>query len=282
MPMYAGAVARIESEIARPTWRGRRLNGVPAALRSTVDLLLALSQSDLRVRYGRGPGRVLRWLFEPFALVGIYLILDAFVIRRGGGAAGLSIAAAVVPFQLVMLSVTNVMNSLEARRPIVLNMAFRRTLIPLSAVCTEAVSFAASFFLIGCMMAAYLVAPTGVLLWLVILIPVNLFVAAGFAYGMALFAIWFRELWAFGLSFIRMLFFVGPGLVPLSATQGTANKLLRLNPLTGLFEGYRDVFYYGRTPAAWEFLYPFCFAVVLLAIFVPIYRREQRQFAKIL
>ena len=79
-----------------------------------------------------------------------------------------------------------------------------------------------------------------------------------------------------------MLFFIGPGLVPLSQTHGTANALLKLNPLTGIFEAYRDVFYYGRAPAAWELLYPLGFAVVVLGIFVPIYHREQRQFAKII
>jgi lipopolysaccharide transport system permease protein len=275
-------VAKIESEIAPPAWVRPRLGAARSHVRSTVDLLLALTQSDLRVRYGRGSGRFLRWLFEPFALVGVYLILVTFVLRRGGHAAGLSLASAVVPFQLVIASVSNAMNSLDLRRPILLNMEFRRTLIPLSSVCTESVSFAASFFLIACMMVVYTVAPAPSLLWLPLVVAVNFVVAAAFAYAMALFAIWFRELWAFGLSFVRMLFFIGPGLVPLSQTHGTARFLLRLNPLTGIFEAYRDLFYYGQSPAAWELLYPSGVAFLLLGIFVPIYNSEQRQFAKIL
>jgi ABC-type polysaccharide/polyol phosphate export permease len=281
MPMYAEAMARAESEIAPRGWIAPSLHAAGSHARATLDILLALSLSDMRVRYGRGPGRFLRWLFEPFALVGVYLVLVTVVLGRGGHAAGLSIAAAVVPFQLVMLSVTNAMNSLNARRPIVLNMAFRRTLIPLSSVCTESASFISSFFLIIFMMVVYSVTPTPSLVWLAVVLPINVIVASGFAYGMALFGIWFRELWAFGLSFVRMLFFVGPGLVPLSQTHGIANDLLRLNPLTGMFEAYRDIFYYGRSPAPWELLYPLGVAVVLLAIFVPIYRNEQRQFAKI-
>jgi ABC-type polysaccharide/polyol phosphate export permease len=282
VPIYADAVARLETEIAPRGRRTARVGKARSHARASVDVLLALSQSDLRLRYGRGPGRILRWLFEPFALVGIYLVLVTVVLGRGGHAAGLNLATSVVPFQLVMLSVTNAMNSIDARRPIILNMSFRRTLIPLSSVCTECASFISSFFLIFFMMAIYQVGPTPSLLWLSIVLPVNFAVAAGFAYGMALFAIWFRELWSFGLSFVRMLFFIGPGLVPLSQTHGTANDLLRLNPLTGIFEAYRDVFYYGRAPAAWELLYPLGVAVVLLGFFVPIYHREQRQFAKII
>ncbi len=272
---------KIESEVASRAWVRPRLAATRSQVRSTLDLLLALTQSDLRVRYGRGPGRILRWMFEPFALVGVYLILVTFVLHRGGHAAGLSLASAVVPFQLVFASVSNAMNSLDLRRPILLNMAFRRTLIPLSSVCTETVSFAASFFLIAFMMVVYLVAPTPAMLWLPLVLVINFAVAAAFAYAMALFAIWFRELWAFGLSFVRMMFFIGPGLVPLSETHGTANDLLRLNPLTGIFEAYRDLFYYGRSVAAWELLYPLGVALLLLGIFVPVYNREQRQFAKI-
>jgi ABC-2 type transport system permease protein len=282
MPIYADAVTGIESEVAPRTRKAPSLRAARSHARATLDILLALSLSDLRLRYGRGPGRFLRWLFEPFALVGIYLVLVTVVLGRGDNAAGLSIAATIVPFQLVMVSVSNAMNSLDARRPIVLNMAFRRTLIPLSSVCTECASFISSFFLIAFMMIVYSVAPTPSIAWLPVVVPLNFVVATAFAYGMALFAIWFRELWAFGLSFVRMLYFIGPGLVPLSETHGTANRLLKLNPLTGLFEAYRDIFYYGHSPAAWEILYPLGVAVVLLAIFVPIYRREQRQFAKIL
>jgi ABC-type polysaccharide/polyol phosphate export permease len=274
-------MAKLESEIgAAPAFRPW-LPTAAKRLRATVDLLVALAESDLRFRYGRGPGLVLRWLFEPFALVGIYLILVTVILDRGGSAAGLSLACAIVPFQLVMLSASNAMAALTARRPIVLNMAFRRTLIPLSSVCTETAAFAASFLLIGVMMAIYRVAPTPAILWLPLVLAVTFIVAAAFAYALSLFAIWYRELWAFGLSFVRMLFFIGPGLVPLAETQGTAHLLLQLNPMTGLFESYRAIFYYGRSPEAWQILYPLVFGAAVLAIFVPIYHREQRQFAKV-
>jgi ABC-type polysaccharide/polyol phosphate export permease len=56
---------------------------------------------------------------------------------------------------------------------------------------------------------------------------------------------------------------------------------LRLNPLTGLFEAYRAIFLTGRAPAAWELLYPALIGAVMLVVLVPLYRIEQRQFAKV-
>jgi hypothetical protein len=38
--------------------------------RRRKDLLLALTRSDLLARYGRGPMQLIKWLLDPFALVG--------------------------------------------------------------------------------------------------------------------------------------------------------------------------------------------------------------------
>ena len=37
----------------------------------------------------------------------------------------------------------------------------------------------------------------------------------------------------------------------------------------------------GRAPAAWELLYPILIGAAMLVLFVPLYRVEQRQFAKV-
>jgi lipopolysaccharide transport system permease protein len=252
------------------------------SLAGSVDLLRALTESDLRFRYGRGPFRFARWLLEPIALVGVYLILVTFVLDRPGTAPGLSLACAVIPFQLVMLTIGNAMTTLDARRPILLNMAFRRMLLPIASALTESVGFAASGFLLVAMMAIYGVAPTWNILWFPLVLLVNLLLAVSAAYAAILLGIWLRELRPFVISFVRILFFLAPGLVPLEETSAHIRNLLRLNPLTGLFEDYRDRFMIGRAPAIWELLFPLAAAAVLLAVFVPAYRSEQRQFAKVI
>jgi lipopolysaccharide transport system permease protein len=264
---------------ARPA--GEQLRGSIGRLLRSVDLLRSLTEADLRFRYGRGPTRVLRWLLEPFALVGVYLLLVSFVLDLPGTAPGLSLAAVIVPFQLVISTVGNAMEAVPVRRPILLNMAFERNLIPVSSALTECASFVASFLLIVVMMAAYRIAPTFAFVWLPPVVLVNVYLAVAAAYAASLLGLWLRELKPFLLSFVRMLFFLSPGLVPLSETSPHIRSLLRLNPLTGLFEAYRGIFVSGRVPAAWELLYPILIGTALLLLFVPLYRVEQRQFAKV-
>jgi ABC-type polysaccharide/polyol phosphate export permease len=260
---------------------GEQLRAPIVRLLRAFDLLRSLTEADLRFRYGRGPSRFIRWLMEPFALVGVYLLLVTFVLDRPGVAPGLSLAAVIVPFQLVISTVANAMEAVPVRRPILLNMAFDRNLIPVSSALTECASFVASFFIIAVMMAAYGIAPTFAFVWLPLVVLVNVYLAVAAAYAASLLGLWLRELKPFLLSFVRMLFFLSPGLVPLSETSPHIRSLLRLNPLTGLFEAYRGIFLTGRAPAAWELLYPTLIGAVLLVVLVPLYRIEQRQFAKV-
>jgi lipopolysaccharide transport system permease protein len=249
---------------------------------SSADILIALSKSDLRARYGRGWARLLKWLLDPYLLVGVYLLLVVFLLDRQGNEPGLSLACAIVPFQVVTATVINAMSSVTLRSSIILNMSFRRELLPISSTLTECIAFGASLSLLALMVVIYGVPITPAIAWLPVVIAATLLVAAAFAYPASLFGLWFPDLRPFAVSFMRILFFLAPGLIPLSEIHGKAADIVRLNPLSGLFEAYRDALQFGQAPAPWELAIPIGFAVLALSVFVPIYRREQRQFAKLL
>lgn len=244
-------------------------------------MLRALAKADLRARYGRGRLRFVKWLLDPFALLGVYLVLVTFVLDRPGTAPGLSLACAIVPFQLVMSAVVNATTSVASRESIILNMRFERTLIPAAVVATEVIAFVASLAMIAMTMIAYTVAPTEALLWYPLVFAANVALALAVAYPASLIGLWFPELRVFVFSFARAMFFLAPGLVPLTDASSAAQDWLRLNPLTGLFEAHRDVFVRGNAPAAADVLYPLLFSSVLLLLVLPLYRREQTQFAKV-
>jgi lipopolysaccharide transport system permease protein len=143
-------------------------------------------------------------------------------------------------------------------------------------------AFSASALLLAGMMVVYEVPPTAALLWLPIVLAMNLALATGIAYPTALAGVWVRDLQPFAISLVRTMFFLAPGLVALETITGEANELVRINPLSGLFEAYRSVLMFGEAPQAWEILYPLVFALGLAAVFMPLYRREQAHFAKVL
>jgi lipopolysaccharide transport system permease protein len=250
--------------------------------RRAADLLISLGTADMRGRYGRGPWQFFKWLADPFFVTGVYLALVALVLNRPGGEPGLSVACAVVPFQLVIATVITALDSTRARGNIIGNMNFPRIYLPAAAAFTESLAFIACSVLLIIMMFAYLVAPTVAIVWLPLVVLMNLALAAAVAYPAALFALWFPDLRPFLVSMMRTLFFLAPGLVPLRDIYGYTDDVLKINPLTGLFEAYRAVLQYGHAPEVWMIAYPLTFAVIVAAIFIPIYRREHPHLAKVL
>ena len=245
-------------------------------------VLVVLTESDVRSRYGRGRIRLVKWLLDPFFALGVYFFLVAAVLDRPGDQHALQIACAVVPFQLVMTSFTSSVNAVRVRSSIVTNMRFERTLLPLSTVFTETVAFVAALGLLAVTMAASGVAPTLAAFWLLFFIPQTIVVSIAIAYPAALFGLYYPDLRPFGTSAMRTLFFLAPSLVALDTISGRANQLLKLNPLSGIFEGYRDALVYGQAPALWEVVVPLAYAALSLALFLPLYRAEQTQFAKVI
>jgi ABC-type polysaccharide/polyol phosphate export permease len=249
--------------------------------RQTLDTVVALTRTDLRVRYGRGPLRRVKWLADPIAALGVYLLLITFVIDDAGTAAGLSVACAVVPFQLVIMTVSNALRAVELRRSIVGNMSFPRMLIPVAGTLTESVGFAACLFLLPLMMAVYGIAVTPAVLLLPVAIALTFVVALALAYPATLIGVWMVEMGPLLIAATRTLFFLAPGLVALEEVYGRTHDLLVFSPLTGIFETYRAILQYGEAPAAWMIAVPLGYAALSFAIFLPVFRREERHFAKL-
>jgi lipopolysaccharide transport system permease protein len=249
--------------------------------RLRTDVLWVLAASDLRARYGRGRLRGLKWILDPFAAVGVYLLLVTFVVNRPGKAPGLSIACAVVPFQLVIMTIANALRAVELRSAIVSNMAFDKRLLPVASAIVEAVGFGAALVLLGLMMAVYGVVPTPALLLLPVVVAVTIALSIALAFPAALVGLWLPEAQQLLISATRTLYFVAPGVVALDQVHGRAHNLLRLNPLTGLFEAMRDVVLRGTVPAAWELAYPLAFAALILIVVLPVWRADEPHFAKV-
>lgn len=244
-------------------------------------IVVALTESDLRSRYGRGKSVTLKWLFDPFFALGVYFVLVAVMLDQGGEARALTIACSVVPFQLIITSFTSSLHAVRQRRSILTNMRFDRGLLPVSTVLTETVAFGAALGLLFATMGLSRVGPTTHLLWLALLVPLTMTVALAFAYPATIFGLLYPDLRAFAVSGIRTLYFLAPSLVALATVNGVAADLLKLNPLSGVFEAYRSAVLYGEVPALWSIAIPLGYSALSFAVFVPLYRTEARHFAKV-
>lgn len=250
-------------------------------IRGRWEVLLTLAMAQLRDRFGRGGWQIAKWIVDPYAATGVYMIFVAFIVDRGSGQEGLIVACAIVPFQLFIQAFLASLSIVRERGSLIQNLDFPRELLPTAATITETIGFAASLTLLPLMMLAYGVGVTTAIVWLPVVMAVNIALALAAAYMGILLGTWYRELTPFFVSVMRILLFLAPGVVALSEITGKANDLVRANPLTGIFEAYRSVLAYGEAPALWELAFPLAFSVVVVGCLAPILRREAPHLAKV-
>ena len=180
----------------------------------------------------------------------------------------------------MLLAFESSMGAVALREPILLNRRFDRMLIPPASVMTEALAFAASFLMFPLAMIYYGVAPTLALLWLPVVVAATLVLALGVAWPAALLGIWLPTTRVFAgqgaahpvlrrARHRRAL--GGPGGRPRLGRLQPAHRAVRVLPARVPLR---------RQPRVLAARLPGRRRLVLTLAFLPLYRREQRHFAK--
>ena len=182
----------------------------------------------------------------------------------------------------MLLSCVSALSSVGVREPIVLNMRFDRMLIPLAAVMTEALAFAASLLMFPLMMLVYGVGPTAALLWLPFVVAVTLTLAAGGGVPRRADRTLVPQLQDLRrpVAADRVLRVAGDRGALRDVRRACAGGSISTRS-RGSSRRSGTCSCTGRAPEAWQLVYPAFVGLVLAAIFVPLYRHEQRHFAKL-
>lgn len=260
----AAGVPRAESPRTRQTpplitikstgrWRGLQLR----ELWAHRDLFFFLAWRDVKVRYQQTILGVAWAVLQPFLTMVVFTFLFgrlAHVPSEGVPYAIFSYAA-LVPWNFFNLAVGNAGNSLVSNANLITKVYFPRMVIPLAAVGAALVDFAIASSILLLMMPWYGVAFSWSLLMYPILGILTAIVAAGIGMWLAALNVKYRDI-RYALPFLLQLWmFVTPVIYPVSFLPAGWRWLLRLNPLSGIIEGFRDAIFarpFGWSGLAWS------------------------------
>lgn len=212
------------------------------------------------------------WLFgQPLIRSLLFTFLAAYVFKARIGADtgpadyAVYILCGMVPWLAFQQGVTASASSLVAYKHIVVNLAFPIQILPVFKIISETVMQLAGFAVI-CAILVFTKYEIGFhLLWLAVPVILQFLFAVGLGFIFACFVVWIRDL----IQIMPHLFYVWMILTPLYYTSemvpGKAQIILRLNPVTGLFNMYRDIIMRAEAPAAHDVL---VFGIVAVATFV--------------
>lgn len=225
------------------------------------------------------------WLvINPLLLAGVYYLL--ITILRGGEHSSLAfvhLTLALFAFQLVSSSINSGTKSVVSSGKLLINTAFPRLLIPLSAVRTAFFRFLPTvpvYFVFHLIFLTDVWSPT-MLLSLYFLGTIVLF-GAGLAAFFATVQVYFRDTSSFLPYFIRIWMYLSPVLwLPENVAHfnKTLLTIIQLNPMYSMVGGYTEALQEQKVPDPALFLSSGIWALVAAAVGFLFFISRERDFA---
>ena len=171
-------------------------------------------------------------------------------------------------------------SSLTLNAQLITKVYFPREILPISAVIVSLVDFAVGSTILLGLMAFYGVMPTVALLALPWVLLVHIMLTVSLSLLLSMSNLFYRDVKYLFELVITIWMFLSAVLYPVSQIGGVAGKVMAINPMTPILEGYRDVLIRGQFPNPGTFLITTVMAAMVLAIAWLIFHRAEYEFAE--
>jgi len=205
------------------------------------ELLYFLVWRDVKVRYKQAALGVTWVVLQPVLMMTLFsVVFGRFLNAPSNGVPYPAfVLAALMPWQLFAIALSQSGNSLVTNQQLVTKIHFPRILLPVSAVLAGFVDFAASFVVLMVVLAAHGIAPTVHIL----LLPAFLLLAviAALSVGILLAALnaRYRDVQHLLPTLTQFWFFATPIAYASTLVPDRWRPVLGLNPMAGVADGFR-------------------------------------------
>lgn len=247
------------------------------------DLFFILAWRDIKVRYKQTALGAAWAILQPLLSMIVFTVLFgklAHVPSEGEPYAIFSYAG-LLPWNFFTNAVTNSSNSLVATTSLITKVYFPRLLVPTAAIGAAVVDISIATVMLLLMMPIYGIGFHITLLMFIPLVALTAMTAAAFGIWASALNVKYRDV-RYALPFaIQLLMFLTPVIYPVSFLPERWRWVLRLNPLSGIIEGFRSAVF--DRAFNWNGLaISAVIALTLLTAAAYIFRRMEDEFADVI
>jgi ABC-type polysaccharide/polyol phosphate export permease len=245
------------------------------------EFAVELSRTQLREQHFNTVFGQLWLVLNPLLLATVYFVLVDILRRRGGGTEGFfaHLMACLFVFYFIHNAITVGAKSVTKGGKLILNSAFPRALLPLSAVITAFMRFLPTLIIyVPVHLATGL--PIGPeLLWTLPILALFVLLGAGLSMLVSAVQVYFRDLANFLPYVLRIWLYTSPVLYYAHEVPDRYRFILDVNPLGGLLTAWSDALILGEAPELWSMLLGLAWGVGLFVVAALFFMSREREFA---
>lgn len=258
-------------------------------LRRITDLVVCLTWRDLRLRYKQSVLGPLWALVQPVSLMLVFALVLGPAMRSsipGNMPYALFALAGLVPWTFFGSGLMQAVNSLVANRNLITKVYFPRESFPFSCVAASLVDFFIALAALGGLMVwfhvrgAWHTTLSYSMFFLPALILVQCILMAGLGLIASMANLFYRDVRPMLGVALQLGMFVSAVVVPAPQGGSLFSRIVALNPLLPLINGYRDCLLFGRLPDPAGLTYATIIALLTFGCGWAAFRRASFRFAE--
>ena len=237
------------------------------------------SRSELREQHFDSVFGQLWLVLNPLLLSAVYFLLIVIIRGSSDSVRYAHLTATLFLFYLVANSLTGGVKSITAGQRLILNTAFPRIMLPISAVVIAIFKFLPTFFVFLVIRTLVGLPFSWQMLWAFPVLFIAMLLALGLAITISCINVYFRDISSFLPYLTRTLLYLSPILYEASALKPKLLAIEILNPLFPLLDSWSRALVHGEAPLTSNMLAALAWALGILIIGTYFFLSREREFA---
>jgi len=246
------------------------------------DLVISLTQKELKVRYKRSFLGYLWSIANPLALALVFFIAFKIFMKIPIENYTLFLISGLFPWQWFSNSVNSSAMVFVGNASLIKKVNFQREVLVIAAVLNDMLHFILSIPVIVVFIFLYGMKPS--LSWFIgipLLLIIQFIITFGFSIAISSINLFFRDIERIVLIFTTLLFYTTPIIYSEDMVPAGYKKLILLNPLSVLMVNWRNLFMNGTLDFK-NVTLAFIYSLFVIAIGYIIFRKLRWRFAEVL
>jgi ABC-type polysaccharide/polyol phosphate export permease len=220
------------------------------------------------------------WLvLNPLLLSAVYYLLIVIIQGTSDSTRYVHLTSTLFLFYLLANSLTGGVKSITAGQRLILNTAFPRIMLPISAVVIALFKFFPTLVVFVVIRIVVGLPFAWEMLWAIPILAIAILLALGLAITISCINVYFRDIASFLPYLTRTLLYLSPILYEASALKDNIRSLEAFNPLFPLLDSWSRALVHGQTPQAGSMWQSLAWAFGIFIIGSYFFLSREREFA---